>query len=632
MNAARKGVTDDTLAPLLAQFKAAVEGEAAASLTSGAGNETLLELTICLEENILNDAGIQALEDTLTDLLNRCRCFVRRLRLYSNAIGDAGAASVAAIMLHQGASQPASPIAEVHLSHNKITALGAEALFAAAAQLAEARQLPVRPGGGRGPAVVDDARTASGLPLRPDWAAVDLTSCKPLWMRLEYNLIDRVALEGATQGWGCVGRETRGQGPPFLCFAHMQRGCCLHKCVCHDRADCGPVAMHLPWFENQRQSWQSLRKRVVLPSAVPAGAASIPSYPIEQASAASESVPALPTTPAEGTQRPSQVYLLLDTNVILYLLGAAGQQDLGIPFTSMEDALEMLGGSGGDPAVVMVLADTVRGELDGLKCRKHGESSAAFHTRRSAISAFVKSGGILDKGMSSGALSWLARDDAEDRVLATATGDTPGAAARNVGDVRAQLHESTDGIILRVGQVLAGDLQGSDAVLLFVSQDSFALQRARRDFQLHCATLAQLLQALDAARASGPVSGADLIACFPDAVWSPPPSPTPSPFHRSDRAPAERLGTSPGAPSTQLFTDAPHAAEEGAGADLGGEAAAGQALATQVLRRVQACFATGALAGLVEVDTEGGLYLDAASVLELQALGADIDVALQSAE
>lgn len=110
------------------------------------------------ECNECGDDGAAAVCRALLQLRAAGTAAVRAVYLWKNEVGDAGAKSVAELL-----EQPCfpgsdrGPIAEVHLSHNNITLVGAEALFAAAL-----KRYPRASQGG----------------------------LVPLWLRLEYNAID----------------------------------------------------------------------------------------------------------------------------------------------------------------------------------------------------------------------------------------------------------------------------------------------------------------------------------------------------------------------------------------------------------------------------------------------------------
>jgi hypothetical protein len=110
------------------------------------------------ECNECGDDGAAAICRALLQLRTMNTAAVRAVYLWKNELGDAGARSVAELL--EQSSLPGNDrgaIAEVHLSHNKITLIGAEALFAAALKR---------------------------YPRASHCGQV------PLWLRLEHNAID----------------------------------------------------------------------------------------------------------------------------------------------------------------------------------------------------------------------------------------------------------------------------------------------------------------------------------------------------------------------------------------------------------------------------------------------------------
>ncbi|KAG2493121.1 hypothetical protein HYH03_008549 [Edaphochlamys debaryana] len=346
-----------------------------------------LRVSLRLERQALNDAEVELLADWYQErgapLLE-----LSKLWLFDNRIGDAGAAAVARALLHRA-------LLELHLSHNSIGDAGAKALAAA---------LP--------------SERPAGL--------------RPLWLRLEWNVIDvgalRRELEAQEAARGLTtdipkveptGRPAPGPSAPSPASAHDLR-IVLAKGV--------RAAVRLPWLECQKQpAAESALLASVKgfygsaapmapappPAAKPAAAAPAPAPPPPAAKtppppppAAAKAPPAHAASPApppplppaplpddpDSPFEPGPLLLFPDTSALLAMLG-------GNPSLHAGSGGGGGGGGGGGPPldwtvltalaaagrfgralpaheqVFIVVADSVMKQMDALKSQP--ESRAA---------------------------------------------------------------------------------------------------------------------------------------------------------------------------------------------------------------------------------------------------------------
>jgi hypothetical protein len=169
----------------------------------------LVQLEFHGECNECGDEGAAAVCRALLQLRAENVAAVRAVFLWKNELGDSGAMSVADLLEHS--SLPGHErlwIAEVHLSHNKITTRGAQALF----------------------------RAAERYPRGSHAGAV------PLWLRLEHNAIDLDKLDMPPH----CRAESRGDRRGGVQRTVHASNCGVSQC-CQS-----PVpALHLHLFENQ---------------------------------------------------------------------------------------------------------------------------------------------------------------------------------------------------------------------------------------------------------------------------------------------------------------------------------------------------------------------------------------------
>jgi hypothetical protein len=186
-------------------------------------------LHIQAAQNEIGDVGAGALVDALLQLKRENVAAVRRVFLFRNRIGDEGARRIAELIRESSsADATAEWLTEVHLSHNEITAAGAHALFAAASSY-------------------------------PRGAA-------PLWLRLEYNLIQ---IPPASMPAHCLA-TARGKANGRAGGRHrlVQEGDCgVQQCGL-----AAPPPLHLYAFTNQKVTGESVVAGGAGGAAVAAGA------------------------------------------------------------------------------------------------------------------------------------------------------------------------------------------------------------------------------------------------------------------------------------------------------------------------------------------------------------------------
>ena len=159
VNLAHAGLVDADAAALAERIGAAAER--AFDADAGAPIPT----NLFLEQSFLGDAGVVALFEALAAFARargaRRRLRVRLIRLHMCRVGDGGARALAAFLLALPAHAPDLPW-ELHLSHNRVSTDGCRELLAAVAARyprADERGRPV-----------------------------------PLWLRLEHNAVDTLAV------------------------------------------------------------------------------------------------------------------------------------------------------------------------------------------------------------------------------------------------------------------------------------------------------------------------------------------------------------------------------------------------------------------------------------------------------
>uniref|UniRef100_A0A7S4PT04 Uncharacterized protein n=1 Tax=Alexandrium monilatum TaxID=311494 RepID=A0A7S4PT04_9DINO len=189
-------------------------------------------VSLNLSNNELGNAGAATLVNLLMDLGPP----IRVIKLFSNRVADDGALALAKYV-----KESHTHLAELHLSHNAITRHGAEALLMASAK----------------------ASDKAGGPRYPSFETVGQCRPVPLWLRLEYNLIDEggqfhIAMEkrllAERRQLGFL--PEAGPAAPMICEAVEGYGCSSHSCamLCPGGlggTPGGPV-VHAPHLRKQR--------------------------------------------------------------------------------------------------------------------------------------------------------------------------------------------------------------------------------------------------------------------------------------------------------------------------------------------------------------------------------------------
>jgi len=190
------------------------------------------------ECNVCGDKGAAAICGMLVKLRQSNLAAVRAIFFWKNELGDEGARSVAELVAKSALpGQERFWVAEVHLSHNNITAAGAFSLFEA----------------------------ATGYPRSLYGGLV------PLWLRLEHNAID-VSKIGSRMPRYCRA-ENRGDRTRGLQRAVHDGNCGVSQCC-----QTSIPALHLHLFDNQdRAKVERARSNVLLLNRKPAIQSSPPS-------------------------------------------------------------------------------------------------------------------------------------------------------------------------------------------------------------------------------------------------------------------------------------------------------------------------------------------------------------------
>lgn len=203
-------------------------------------------LYIDLSQNSIDDSGVEALVDLLTDGLPGAR--VRALWLHKNRLGPAAGQRLALLLRLLGAwpHKWYAALEELHLSHN---ALGRDGLIPILEAIAQ-------------------SRTSDCLPTYPlvDIACSGRRSWRPLWLRVERN-----GHGDTTQFLNEMNRELarfrRSAGrstAAILCPADRSYGCNSRRCL-HQRGEEGPIA-HIACFHTPRTPVRERSRPLRVPS------------------------------------------------------------------------------------------------------------------------------------------------------------------------------------------------------------------------------------------------------------------------------------------------------------------------------------------------------------------------------
>jgi len=197
INLAKMKLTDESmsiLAPVLASHVAHM------AVNSGQANPSI---SVDVSDNALGDKGVQCVCEMMGALFDVGLGYLKIFKAFKNQVGDQGAAFLASLIAMQ-TSAAGMLVREVHLSHNRITNHGASLL--------------------------------TGTAINTSYPALDGGFLRPLWLRLEQNLI---ANDFQPECKHCL---ATGSGRPG-------DRCTPFNCSCSGRVP----PLHVPFLGCQRQ-------------------------------------------------------------------------------------------------------------------------------------------------------------------------------------------------------------------------------------------------------------------------------------------------------------------------------------------------------------------------------------------
>jgi hypothetical protein len=351
---------------------------------------------LLLEENHITATGLRELVQWMIAFREKHegRLVVHGLRLHMNELDDE-----AALVLAELVARLPEPLKELHLSHNRITEVGATALLLAIANKQDAAY----------PSIIYAHRTADKQRLT--------CKVKPLWLRLEQNRIDVDAVKAELRSCNVLyvtsmkHRELvvtvrsdqpkkKAQDAPQPQQQQQQQ----QSTIAH-ALDSQLPKFNIPFFNrlSQQLKVSTLFSATARPARKPKNAAAAAARRRGTASGAETEVENV--AEAQGTEAADEevaeiekVICVLDTNVVVAM---ASQQKQGLSFDAMLRMLDGASSEGGTarstrtPRILFVLLDTVRKELVGIK------AASGFKIRQ-AVNHFF--GRVLEEAVEKGIL------------------------------------------------------------------------------------------------------------------------------------------------------------------------------------------------------------------------------------
>lgn len=509
------GLTDSAIVAVAAELQSAVQHATVQACASQMESQRrCILIDVFINHNVFGCRGATAICGALATLGEHHGIAVRILQLFDNMIGDAGARAVADLIGRQcGWCAPQDRVREVHLSHNRITQDGAQAIFASAIpwypapivrghtgdvstsalppslhqdrvphaksrqpkftpkpdQQSPPQQHPrlQHPGGQRyqkqkrslrpeqphhsehnaKPHMGKHAKSRQPAPMQAvqKHESERAQQQRPLWLRLEHNLIDMMI----DSSLYCAASR-RGTLHPVTRQRIMNDRCCgASRCIMQP-----PPPLHLLYIGVQRRTLSHVVRSVRVDRDAPNSVE-------PRAAGSSPSAVASPT----ATTAACDLLLILDTNVLVDMLtDSASALSFNTFSTLARETRLVCGASDAEEAGVrLLILDTVLHELDHLKrslaaTRPHGSpmssSSAAapqYQQRRRQLNGFFGEHGIGNAAAEIGYLVYVDRLEAEERVLHDnkAISYAPSAASADA-----------DGMIVDVAHVIYSDLYG----------------------------------------------------------------------------------------------------------------------------------------------------------------------------
>ena len=423
-------------------------------------------VSLVLEMNFFTSAGLKILLErfllwqTAPNAALSC-LHLKRIRFHMNRLDDAAATHLATYM--RACLSNARLPSEIHLSHNRLTSKGARDLIVCAGALY--------------PRVLENKL------------------CVPLWLRLEYNVVDAKATlsdvgetvrvcKGLSTGVGASFGRGRGRGggrvgsrlhTPAKCSAGV---CLVNNSFVAQRKDGSTPAstslmnVHLPYFHEQQTHYGA--KCVSLSSLVKQG-----SLPQQGGSSGTvEFSECLGTKKGEGGAKPtpnknapplhlspptstSKLYVVLDTSAVLRMSSSSSSPQ-HLTFSSLGFSCNNSPppGLAQESSVVFVLLETVLQQLDNQK------SKAGLGA---LVNVFMKLYPVLQER---GALIRLLSEDAEDVVR------SGGANVCTVPGCRLpQGKFDSDGMIIDCSLTLLRALGGGGGGVMLLTADIYMRNR-----------------------------------------------------------------------------------------------------------------------------------------------------------
>ena len=360
-----------------------------------------LKLILCLERNKINDNSVKMLVEALIKLENYINIDI--IRLHMNAIRDEGMFQLSELVKQY-------KIPQLHLSHNYITWVGFEHLYRVVME-------------------------SGNYPILPNKL--------PIWMRLEYNIIDELQINNFFL------KPKNKQVP--VCLVN-QRG--THKDQCNIRY-CSKVTvnkktikLHLPYIIHQKKSLSSLYKikSKKIPTSKKLETPAPNDIPKQQASAQQDE--SVSEEQGEGVDEEETLLIILDTCTIISMSMHPSE------FFSFADLIERKKRKLISDSIQFILLDTVFQQLDERK----KETNNALE--RNSIRNFVDT--YLTEASRINLLNYIHPMELEDEVRAR------GGHISNQDFRKSNGKFDSDGLILDCGYYL---LEKSPGNILILTDD-----------------------------------------------------------------------------------------------------------------------------------------------------------------